>query len=150
MEKYPQNAILMVTFPLCKKSPPFTLIVLLSCRTLINDSQKLSVHMENKIKPSDFPVSTYWKLLKIHNCSRSLLRETKRFSTMSNLHPSVESFQIYLVVCENRACLWVFPNVPSFCTSCQGFIFVSEIIQSCASLQHCRQLCDFHKTPVSW
>lgn len=68
---------------------------------------------------------------------------------VSSLHSAVESFQIYTGVCENRAWLWVFPNAPSLCTRCLCCIFVSEIIKPCAQLKHCRQLCDFHRTPVS-
>lgn len=48
MEKLSIKTILLMTFPLSKKLPPFTLTVLLSFHILINDSQKLSVHVENK------------------------------------------------------------------------------------------------------
>lgn len=58
--------ILMVTFPLPKKLPAFTLLVPLSFHILINDSQKLSVQLEekNSTQPSDLPVPRDWIWLK--------------------------------------------------------------------------------------
>lgn len=48
IEKLSTKTVLLMTFPLSKKLPPFTLMVLLSFHVLINDSQKLSIHVENK------------------------------------------------------------------------------------------------------
>lgn len=66
---YPQNNILLVTFPLPKKLPPFTLLVLLSFHILINDSQNLSVHVQAKKKQNP-QFCLYWILVKIHRCTR--------------------------------------------------------------------------------